>query len=81
MNQKIRTIGNAVVRLAAGWLASLLAVAVSVLGRSGEISAQPIALPKLELYKADQGAGTGISYVQLGFKDKDGGEWWPPKPE
>lgn len=76
----MRSIGNAFVRHAAGWTASVLAVAVSLLGRSGEVTTHSVNSPKPEsFFGVGQGTEIQVSYVQLGFKE--GEDWPPPRPE
>jgi hypothetical protein len=80
MNHSMKTLINKLVCRAAGWAARFLAVAsVFLLGRSGEAAAMVSDFQESGSVYVDQGSGTQVSYVQLGFKD--GEDWPPPRPE
>jgi hypothetical protein len=80
MSRSMKILGNNLVRRAAGWMASFLAVASVFLGgRSGEVSATLVGSQKSDTAYMGQETGTQFSYVQLGFKD--GEDWPPPRPE
>ena len=81
MSRSMKSLGNNLVRHAAGWLASFLAVAVALLGRSGSVTA-PAAGSDLETYGVAQSeVGAQISYLQVGTEHGDNEDWWPPRPE
>lgn len=83
MSRSVKFLSNNLVRRAASWIASFLAVAsVSLLGRSGEASASPVAsLDRSTLNVGQSDADLQISYLQVGMGKGEDGDWWPPKPE
>lgn len=80
MSRSMKSLGNNLVRHAAGWLASFLAVAVALLGRSADVSDHTVgSLKRSVVYDVGGDTEAQVSYVQLGFKD--GEDWPPPRPE
>lgn len=83
MSRSVKFLSNNLVRRAAGWMASFLAVAsVSLLGRPGEAAASPMMSLDRDTLKADQSdSDIQISYLQIGADKGEDGDWWPPQPE
>lgn len=85
MSRSVKFISNNILRRVAGWMASFLAVAsVSLLGRSGEAAASPIASlnrgsDTLKVGHSD--SDIQMSYLQVGMSKNDSQDWWPPTPE
>lgn len=81
MSRSVKFFSNNLVRRAASWMASFLALAsVSLSGRSGGVAASIVdSSDNSSRYRGDQATEIQISYVQLGYKD--GEDWPPPRPE
>lgn len=80
MRRSMHSLGNSLIRHAAGWLASFLAVAISLVGRSGEAAEpQNSSLRRASAFDLGESIETQVTYVQLGYKD--GEDWPPPRPE
>lgn len=81
MNRSVRFLSNNLVRRAAGWMASFLAVAsVSLLGRPA--AASPIVSLGSDTLTVDHSdSDIQISYLQMGADKGGDGDWWPPVPE
>lgn len=81
MRRSMHSLGNSLIRHAAGWLASFLAVAISLVGRSGEVSLAANRTDLADRDSARDGGAAQISYLQVGGDKGEHEDWWPPKPE
>ena len=83
MNRSVKFFSRNLIRRAASWMASFLALAsVSLLSRSGEAAASSfVALDKNTPMVAHSDSDLQMSYLQVGTNKNDNQDWWPPTPE
>ncbi len=81
MKESMRSVANVFVRNAAGCVASLLAVAVALLGRSDAMAMPAVLSDRETLGVGQSDTGTQISYLQVGMGNGENADWWPPRPE
>lgn len=83
MSRSVKFFSNNLVRRAASWMASFLALAsVSLSGRSGEVAASSfVALDRNTPMVGQSDSDLQMSYLQVGTSKNDNQDWWPPLPE